>query len=158
MTVARLALVLLLTASLSPGLRGDDAERAERAKLVGAWTVVSVEVNGHKVPAEAIRNFQFVFTDAKMTRKRGDKVESEAGYRVDPSRSPKWLDALGPKGEKGPVVPGLYELAGDTLTVCFRNDYKKKDGTLVDKPQRPAKMEAGEGSGQVLMVLKREKP
>src|SRR5262245_55914133 len=153
MNVARLVLALLVVGSASVAVRGDDADRTERAKLVGAWAVVSVEANGQKVPADALRDFQFVFTDEKLTRKRGDKVESEAGYRVHPSKSPKWLDMLGPQGDKGPVVPALYAVEGETLTLCFRNDYKKKDGKPATARPRPTKLEAGEGSDQVLMVL-----
>jgi uncharacterized protein (TIGR03067 family) len=146
--------VLLVAAEPS----AEEAAKKERAKLAGTWKVVAVEANGVAVPDEAIKDFVFIFTDEKLTRKKDGKVESEAGYRIDPSKSPKWLDALGPKDDKAQkVVPGLYALEDDTLKLCFRTDYKKKDGKVGDDLPRPAKLDGGKDSQQVLMTLERQK-
>jgi uncharacterized protein (TIGR03067 family) len=132
-----------------------EAER-EREKLVGTWEVISVEANGQKFPAEATRDFRYIFTADTATRKKGEKAESGAGYRLDPSRSPKWIDMTGKKDGKDHAIPGLYSLEGDTLKLCFRTDYKK-DGKPTDAPLRPTRLDGGAGSEQVLMILKREK-
>jgi uncharacterized protein (TIGR03067 family) len=155
MTKWRIPLLLvvgLLLAADSP----EDVVKKE--KLVGAWKVVSLEANGQKIPAEAIKDFQFIFTADSLTRKKGGKAESGAGYKLDPSKSPKWIDMTGTTDGKEQSVPGLYQLEGDTLTLCFRADYKKKDGKPNENQKRPEKLDGGEGSEQVLMVLKREKP
>lgn len=154
MFTTTLALAALLLVAEPPA----DAVRKDREKLTGTWTVVSAEVNGMQVPAEALKDFQFIFTAEKMTRKKDGKVQSEAGYRIDPTTSPKSLDALGPPGDKQPFVPGLYEVEGDTLKLCFRSDYKNKDGKPAEKQLRPTKLDGGTGTNQVLLVLKREKP
>src|SRR5262245_3878086 len=101
--------------------------KKEKERLVGNWNVMSVAANGQKFPPDAIKDFQFIFSADKLTRKKDGKVESESGYRIDPSKKPKWMDFLGPKEEKQKVVPILYELEGDTLKVCFRVDYKKDE-------------------------------
>ncbi len=147
-------MVGLLLAADSP----DDVVKKEKEKLVGAWKVVSVEVNGQRVPAEAIKDFQFIFTADSLTRKKAGKAESGAGYKLDPSKAPKWIDMTGTTDGKELAVPAIYQLDGDTLTLCFRADYKKKDGKLNEVQKRPEKLDGGEGSEQALMILKREKP
>jgi len=149
-----IALAALLLGAEPPA----DAVRKDKEKLTGTWTVVSAEVNGMQVPAEALKDFQFIFTAEKMTRKKDGKVQSEAGYRIDPTKSPKWMDGLGPPGDKQPYVPTLYEIDGDTLKLCFRTDYKDKNRKVVENPVRPTKLDGGAGTNQVLLVLKREKP
>jgi uncharacterized protein (TIGR03067 family) len=155
--VSLIVLVAVGPAIFADGPAGDAAER-DRKALVGTWTVVSVEANGQKIPDEAIKDFQFIFTPESLTRKKGGKAESGAGYRLDPSKSPKWIDMTGTTDGKERAVPALYELSGDTLKLCFRNDYKSKDGKPAEDPKRPAKLEGGANSMQVLMVLRREKP
>ena len=149
-----LAAALLLAA----GARADDAADKERQKLAGTWKVVSAEANGQKVPAELLGDFCFVITADKLTRKRGDRVESAAGYRLDPTKSPKWIDMTGQTDGKDRAIPALYELDGDTLKLCVRNDYKTRDGKPRENPVRPTKLDGGAGTEQVLMLLRREKP
>jgi len=43
------------------------------------------------------------------------------------------------------VVPGIYKLEGDTLTIC------------TDEDGRPTEFTANAGSGRQLMVLKRKR-
>ncbi len=133
----------------------DDAVKQEREKLTGTWSVVWLETNGQTFPPEATRDVKFIFTADKFTRKNGGKVESESGYRLDASKSPKWIDMLGKKDGKDHSIPAIYSLDGDTLKFCFRTDYKKlKPGEPL---VRPKKFDSGKDSEQVVMVLKRDK-
>jgi uncharacterized protein (TIGR03067 family) len=151
-----LAVLFSITAAVADDAK-DKAVKEEREKLVGTWTVVSAEANGQKIPAEALKDFQFIFTADSLTRKKGGKAESGAGYKLDPSKSPKWLDMTGTTDGKEQSIPALYKLDGDTLTLCFRADYKNKDGKPNEIQKRPEKLDGGKGSEQVLMVLWREK-
>ncbi len=146
--------VVLLTAA---GSFADDAEKKAKEQLTGTWKVVAVEANGKKFPAEATKDFRFIFTADTLTRKRGEQAESGAGYRLNPSKSPAWIDMTGQTDGKDVVIPAVYALDGDTLQLCFRMDYKVA-GKPNAKQQRPEKLSGGEGSEQVLMTLKREKP
>jgi putative CocE/NonD family hydrolase len=140
-----------------PVIPREDTDKKEREKLVGTWQVVSLVANGKKVPPEFLKDFQFIFTAESLTRKQGGKAVSGAGYKLDPSKSPKWIDMTGVTDGKEQSVPALYQLDGDNLTVCFPADYKNKEGKLVKALKRPQKLDGGEETGQVLMVLKREK-
>jgi uncharacterized protein (TIGR03067 family) len=150
-------LVLAAGLLLAADAPNDDAVKKEKAKLLGTWKVASLEANGQKVPEEFIKDLRLVFTADALTRMKGDKAESGAGYRLDPSKTPKWLDMTGKTDGKDRVIPAVYALEEDTLKLCFPADYKK-DGKLVDSLKRPEKLDGGEGSGQALMILKREKP
>lgn len=142
---------------LMAGAPTEDVIKKEKEKLTGTWKVVSVEANGQTVPEAALKDFRFIFTADALTRKQGEKAESGAGYQLDPSRTPKWIDMTGKEDGKDHSIPALYALEGDTLTLCFRTDYKQK--TKDKQPlERPTKLDGGKASEQVLMVLKREKP
>ena len=150
--------LLLLTGAIAAGDdTKDKAIKEERAKLVGTWKVDAVEVNGQKIPAEAIKDFEFIFTADSLTRKKDGKAESGSGYKLDPSKSPKWIDMTGTTDGKEQSIPAVYKLDGDTLTMCFRHDYKK-NGKPGEVQKRPEKLDGGEGTQQVLMTLKRQKP
>jgi uncharacterized protein (TIGR03067 family) len=150
--LSALAIAVLSLAADAP----DDAVAREKAKLAGTWTVTALEVNGQKVPPEAVRDVTFTFTADTLTRAKGDKKESGAGYKLDPAKTPKWIDMTGVTDGKERAVPGLYELDGDTLKLCFRADYKA-GGKINENQKRPAKLDGGAGSERVLMVLRREK-
>src|SRR5262245_8845603 len=152
----RPVLVILVVGLLLGGGPPDEVKK-EKEKLIGAWKVVSLESDGKKVPAQALKDLRYIFTADSLTRKKGEKAESGAGYKLDPSKSPKWIDMTGVTDGKEQSIPALYKLDGDTLTLCFRSDYKKKDGKPNEVQKRPEKLDGGEGSEQVLMVLKREK-
>ena len=70
-----------------------------------------------------------------------------AKQKLDPSKSPKTLDAAVTEGpNKGGVILGIYEISGDTLKVCFDPEGKK----------RPTQFKTLSGS-QTLVVHKRVK-
>jgi hypothetical protein len=53
-------------------------------------------------------------------------VVEAATQKLDPSKSPKTLDAKVTDGpNKGAVILGIYEISGDTLKVCFDPEGKK---------------------------------
>jgi uncharacterized protein (TIGR03067 family) len=71
--------------------------------------------------------------------------------KINPSASPRSVDIRLTTEEGHPVgevAPGVYEVRGDTLRVCF---------APWDKP-RPKRFESREGSGHNLFTLKRVKP
>jgi uncharacterized protein (TIGR03067 family) len=39
-----------------------------------------------------------------------------AAYRLDPTRTPKGIDVVSPRGE---LWPGIYDLQGDILILCL---------------------------------------
>jgi uncharacterized protein (TIGR03067 family) len=84
----------------------------------------------------------------KYTFKAG-KTEAEGTHKLDPTKTPKQIDAVRTKGPNaGQKMLGIYELTDDTFKVCFAPP---------GKTERPTEFKSAAGSGQRLMVLKREK-
>jgi uncharacterized protein (TIGR03067 family) len=150
----RIALVTLLctlglSASGGTGARADDKADVEKElkTFQGTWTFESVEAGGKKLPADQFKGMTVTFEGDKYSVKKGDKVVEAATQKLDPSKSPKTLDAKVTDGpNKGAVILGIYEISGDTLKVCFDPEGKK----------RPTEFK-GESGSQTLVVHKRVK-
>ena len=150
----RIALVtlfcaLVLTASGGTGARaGDQADvEKELKKFQGTWTFESVEAGGKNLPADQFKGITVTFEGDKYAVKKGDEVVEAATQKLDPSKSPKTLDAKVTDGpNKGAVILGIYEISGDTLKVCFDPEGKK----------RPTEFK-GKSGAQTLVVHKRVK-
>jgi uncharacterized protein (TIGR03067 family) len=121
----------------------------EAAKsLQGFWQAQSYVYNGKAGPAD-LKQVWFDISGNKM-RMKINGPEDECTFETDFKQSPKHLNikptgAAAAKAERK-VVPAIYELAGDELKICF-----------ADTDKRPAEFSANEKSGQILIVLKREK-
>jgi uncharacterized protein (TIGR03067 family) len=139
-----------------PDRAAQEAVRREQEKLAGAWRLVAVETNGQAAPTEAIDDIRFVFTGDQLTRQRGDRAETAAAYRVDPSRDPKWMDMTGSAEGREYVIPAVYSLTGDTLMLCYRADYKRISQADASR-LRPTRIDAAGASAQVLLTLRRER-
>src|SRR5207244_689594 len=150
----RIALVTLfytlgLIAFGGTGAGADDKAdvEKERKKFQGTWTFESVEAGGKKLPADQFKGITVTFEGDKYAVKKGDEVVEAATQKLDPSKSPKTLDAKVTDGpNKGAVILGIYEISGDTLKVCFDPEGKK----------RPTEFKGVSGS-QTLVVHKRVK-
>lgn len=148
MKVANTFGLVTLGLMLTGNTWADDADQKERELLAGTWSVVSIEVNGQEPMSESVKNFEFVFTTAKVTRKNGDMIESETGYRLNLGKIPKWIDFTDLSGkERDKTFAAIYELNNDTMKFCFRIDVKRTN-------LRAEKFDGGDGL--VLMILKRK--
>ena len=130
---------------------GEDAVKKELAKLQGTWRVVQVEENGHKVPADKLREAKVTVTvkGNKHTLKYGEKSQGTVTVTIDPTTRPNRYDMSIPEGpNKGRVLQGIYELKGDTWKYC-----QDKSGK-----GRPTEFSGEAGSNWVLVIMKREKP
>ncbi len=145
----RQCVVLLLAAGLS--LAADDRKAdpvdKEYARFEGTWQVVSLDVEGMKVPAEAIKEARLTIKGKEFTMK--DAVATYKGtFVIDPGKKEKTIDMTFTDGpEKGNTSYGIYELDGDDLKICL---------TLTGK-ERPTEFAAKPKSGHGFEVLKREK-
>ena len=142
-------LVVLVACGGIVGRADDKADGAkELEKFRGAWTFESVEAGGKKLPTEPFQGMTVVFDGEKYVVKKGDETIQSATQKLDPSKSPKTLDATVTDGpNQGTVILGIYEIDGDTLKVCFDPEGKT----------RPTEFKTEPGSQTTLVIHKRLK-
>jgi uncharacterized protein (TIGR03067 family) len=141
--VALLGLVLVAGA-----LWADDPTKQGPAQLQGTWKVVSAWQRGEQSPAERVANLRLVIEGDRLIIKEGDKPSDEkATFKLDPKQKPPAIDII-PDGKADRTVPGIYELKGDELKLCWN-----KGG----KEGRPAEFVSRPDTRNVLWILKREK-
>src|SRR5262249_55880987 len=97
-------------------------------ELQGAWTVVEHVTAGKPATKEFLaRNHQWVFAGYSVTMKDKDGVSRKGTITFDPTVRLKTLSLAtkpglkpGPNAEMNAEVSlGIYQLKGDTLTICY---------------------------------------
>jgi uncharacterized protein (TIGR03067 family) len=148
----RLAAIVVLVATCGPANADDKDGRAAARKdleqLQGTWMVVSMEREGEAIPQEELKGRSCVYEKDAFTLKSGDQPRRRGLVTLDPSRKLKAIntwDLDGPYTDA--TVPGIYELSGDTLRLCF-----SRPGA-----ERPTEFTTKSGSGLILVVYQRKK-
>ena len=127
----------------------DEAVKKEYKNFTGTWKFVSLEVDGVNVGIEAVKEARLIIKGNEFSMKSPEGTH-KGTYKVDLSKKPKQIDIVFTEGpEKDKTLLGIYELDGDTYKVCIAMENNKN---------RPMEFASKPGSGNVLEVLKREKP
>lgn len=143
----------------SPAALSDDKEKEkplpeaaqkELKKLEGKWKATKAVTNGNEeVPSMDGNDVIIEFKGRKLLMNDKEVMDVAA---LDPSTDPKIIDikALQAMGvtTKGQVYEAIYKLDGDALVMAVYVGEGKK---------RPEKFESPEGSGTVVVTLKRVK-
>ncbi len=127
----------------------NDPPRSDLQKLQGTWLLVAMEKDGEDVPAEDFKDWKSVYEEDRLTLLDGDKVRRRGIVTLEPSRKIKAIntwDQDGPYADQ--TVPGIYELDGDTLKLCFAHPGE----------ERPKEFTTKSGTGFLFCVYKRQKP
>jgi RNA polymerase sigma factor (sigma-70 family) len=138
------ALGVLSVLAAPPGA-GDGG--SDRDRLQGTWAVTAATLDGTSDGREIDQikqGLELVFKGDKVT------IKVEAGFTLDPTKSPKQIDlspSLGDPNQKDPTIRGIYELSGDDLRLCIG----------APDAERPAAFASAKGSRIMLLALKRAK-
>jgi uncharacterized protein (TIGR03067 family) len=127
------------------GAARDEAIKKDKDGLQGTWSVISVTLSGKVEDVTKLVNAKVTFKGDTATGKviRFGKGQ-ETGYKIDPTVKPKIIDFV---HQDGAATPGIYELVENKLKICNNSPGKP----------RPKKFESKTDSGDVLIILRRDK-
>lgn len=147
---------------------GTGEPKSKDAKNIqGTWKVVSLTMEGQERKGDDIKDLWFKISATEIAIVQGESnVLPPRAYSIDAAKMPKHIDIvdhiyLNRKPDKDAkdkptkikeklVMPGIYELDGDTLKICWNGE-----GVPSPKLERPKEFKvAGDLS---LVVLKRYK-
>jgi RNA polymerase sigma factor (sigma-70 family) len=123
------------------------AAKDAKATLDGTWQVTAVTKNGVDDSKEEAEAGKLVLSGETFVMHHGPNT-MKGTFKAEPTQSPATIDlVVSEGGDAGETHVGIYELDGDKLRICM---------THKDK-ERPTKFESADGSGVVLVSLKRVK-
>ena len=138
-----IAVLLLVTSSFAFGAD----EKNDVSALKGTWLPVSAEMSGQKVPDEVLKLIQLTIDNEKYTVIDG-KATDKGKIIYDSSGKLKTMDITGEDGpNKGKTFLAIYELSGDSLTICYDLEGK----------ERPAEFKSKEKTKLFFVTYKRKK-
>jgi len=126
----------------------------DQKAIQGTWKVARAIRGGVAAPAGELGKAQMRFTGNKVAFLDGGKGDN-LDFELEPTLTPKGikLSGAGPAAPGAPKVvrsvPGIYDLAGDTLRVCLPD--------LQGGGSRPTAFESPAGSKLMLVELTRAK-
>jgi uncharacterized protein (TIGR03067 family) len=155
----RLRFALVLTAVLAAmswlQAGSQPAAPAESSSLVGSWTMAEATVDDKPLPEAGRPDVRWVFTMTTLTSFVGGEPRGPSEPYQLPPDVKGGLDIGESKADNGRVLGPrqrvLYELAGDTLRVCYFQ------GGTSDRPRSFSDRPSGSGSTAVL-VFRRTRP
>jgi uncharacterized protein (TIGR03067 family) len=122
--------------------------RTDLKKLQGTWERVAMEVEGEAAPEALIEGWSSTYEGNRLTLRNKDGVYRHCIVTLAPERTPKatntW-DLEGPFEDQ--TLPGIYEIDGDVLKLCFAKPGSK----------RPTEFTTKKGTGFLYFEYKRKK-
>jgi uncharacterized protein (TIGR03067 family) len=132
-----------------------DGAQKDVEKLQGAWKVLSYVLTGTPQDGNDGQPKELVFEKDKILF-TGSADEKEMTYRLDVTKKPKQIDMILTEDGKKITFPGIYELDGDTLKICFRSYLA---GSGKEPEGRPKELKStADTLLTILTTLKREGP
>jgi len=140
--------ILMATVLIGAGPpQGDDAKK-DKDRIQGTRKIVKLEADGEPGPAGIVAKLKLVFKDDTLTFTPGEPGFTNYTYKLGPTTKPASFDMTHADGkDKGKITRGIYSLEAESLTICFGKT-----------EERPKEFTAKAKSGQMMYVLKREKP
>ena len=122
------------------------ATKADREKMQGTWSVQSMETDGKREAADALKNQKAEFKDNEVFFK-GGKQDYKGVFTLDATQKPKAMDtAMTFSPTKLVKTKGIYQLEGDTLTIAWTEE---------PNAIRPKEFVSAANSGVRMIVLKK---
>ncbi len=118
------------------GKEKETGSGGELNRVEGSWQVASVEAEGERLSAQAVTNIYMIITDHKY-EVMNLGVETGGTFEVDNTKTPSQIEIHCTTGaDSGSSWPGIYEVNGDELRVCYARRGKKRPTAFsaIDNP------------------------
>jgi uncharacterized protein (TIGR03067 family) len=109
--------------AVDPEPKGKETVKRELRKLQGTWRRVRVALEGEAKRYE--HEVRITVVGDRLQSVEDGKTLSEWRIKLNPTERPKPFDLTALTVNKGKRVLGIYELAGDKLTIAFHNSGKR---------------------------------
>lgn len=94
--------------------------------LHGTWQVVKAELGGQPMPADAAAHVELEFTAEGYAVRFGDTVTDAGHYSILAAEPHHQIKMAGQSGvNAGRTIPGIIQLQGDRLRLCFALEGEK---------------------------------
>ena len=138
----KLLLLLSVGCLIFAPLKNHKAE-GDQKMIEGAWILVTAELGGKKLPEKGLKDTRLILAAGRYAYQI-----DQGTYKLIPAEEPKAMDITGTDGpNKGKTFLAIYELAGDTLRICYDLEGKTRPREFATLP----------GTRQFLAVYKRAK-
>jgi uncharacterized protein (TIGR03067 family) len=133
---------------LLPAVWAAAADPADDVKrLQGTWRPVKAAVGDSLLPPETLAHIELAIDGSRYVATVGESVD-KGSFKIDPSKSPKSMDLVAADGAtSGKTTLAVYELEGDTLTICYS----------LDEGVRPTELKTGGSMQRVLVTYRRQR-
>jgi uncharacterized protein (TIGR03067 family) len=140
-----------------PAAKKDQKPKPDKEQLEGTWKIVTTVENGEELKDDAAEVGEWTFKDTTVRIKSQPKdmktgtVTHFLRLRLDETSNPKCIDLLEWEQDFDDAderKEGVYAIDGHTLKVCYS----------LEKGNRPTLLESKQGSGHILIILKRANP
>lgn len=116
--------------------------------IVGTWLPVKAELSGKPMPDEVLKTITLKLSSRSYEATVGGELDKGV-YRISSKVNPKSITVTGMAGpNSGKTFPGIYELDGDTLRICYD----------LSGAGRPKEFKTIAGDQYFLVIYKRKSP
>jgi uncharacterized protein (TIGR03067 family) len=89
-------------------------------ELTGTWQVVSAELGGQPMPADAAAKVELEFTATHYTVNFGGEATDHGTFELKTNSELNEIAMTGITGvNEGRTIPGILQLHGNRLRICF---------------------------------------
>jgi uncharacterized protein (TIGR03067 family) len=115
-----ICLVLAASQTALATEKSDDQKAPDDGQaLQGEWIPVKAELAGQAMPEAVLKTISLKLIKNEYEVLVAGKPD-KGTWTIDPTAKPKSMKIIGVKGpNKGKTFPAIYELAADTLRVCY---------------------------------------
>jgi uncharacterized protein (TIGR03067 family) len=122
------------------------APASDLGRLQGCWSARA----GARKEIRVILTVRGRQVDVAITMPQGIRIQAQGVVKLDETTSPRqvdWIDFTSADQQEFPLIPGIYKLDGDTLTVC--------NGGM--NGARPKEFKPGDGVLSEVAIFQRER-